>query len=126
MKAGYGVWWGDGHKDNGAFTFIVLYLSLIVAVAAPLRGAVQTNNRAEYMAVAEALRIAKERNYPKLVVYTDSLLLYNSLTKWLPAWRRASWKTSTGTPVSERSKELFSVSCNYEHIRNPNRLFNAA
>ena len=58
------------------FTYFGIITAILrFAVSAPLGGGVQTNNRAEYMAVAEALRVAKERKYAALRVCTDSKLL---------------------------------------------------
>jgi ribonuclease HI len=67
-----------------------------------LTGLEQTNNRAEFMALLEAQKIADRidpsRERP-LYVYTDSELLINSVTKWLPGWKRNDWKKSNRKPV---------------------------
>jgi len=84
--AGYGIFWGNGHADN---------------VAAPVSGA-PTNNRAEYEAVCVALEQAKTRGYKTLKILTDSKLLVNSVTKWLPGWKRNNWKKSNGEVVLNR------------------------
>jgi ribonuclease HI len=43
-------------------------------------------------------RIDPSRERP-LYVYTDSELLINSVTKWLPGWKRNDWKKSNRKPV---------------------------
>ncbi|KAL3116159.1 hypothetical protein niasHT_002163 [Heterodera trifolii] len=85
-KAGFGVFWSDGHPDN---------------VSAPVNGP-PTNNRAEYLAVISALEKATARNIRRLVIRTDSALLIQSMTKWLPKWRTNGWKTINGTDVRNR------------------------
>jgi ribonuclease HI len=58
-----------------------------------------TNNRAEYSALIHAIRQAEELDPSRektLIVYTDSMLLINSLTKWLPGWRKNGYKKSDG------------------------------
>ena len=84
--AGYGIFWGNDHADN---------------VAAPVSGA-PTNNRAEYEAVCVALEQAKMRGYKSLKILTDSKLLVNSMTKWLPGWKRNNWTKSNGEAVLNR------------------------
>ncbi len=70
--------------------------------AAKLEGKEKTNNRAEFTACIVALRIAGDID-PKfqrtLKVFTDSELLINSVTKWLPGWKIKGWKKADGSPV---------------------------
>jgi ribonuclease HI len=65
----------------------------------PCDGYHHTNNRAELMGVIMAIEIADAVIDPHqkrtLVVYTDSMLTINSLTKWMPSWKRAGWKKMT-------------------------------
>ena len=65
----------------------------------------QTNQRAELMAIAEAAKAA-ELNFPvletELKIYTDSMYSKNCLTTWLSAWVRNNWKTSQGCDVHHR------------------------
>jgi ribonuclease HI len=67
-----------------------------------LDGGEKTNNRAEYSACIAAFKIADDID-PKreriLMVYTDSELMINSLTKWLPGWKAKNWKKADGSPV---------------------------
>lgn len=75
-----------------------------------------TNNRCEYYACIFALewilRITsnlslQERAKIKVTFYSDSQLLINSLTKWLPGWKRRGWKKADGQPV--KNQELLEV-----------------
>lgn len=61
-----------------------------------------TNNRAEFTALIKALEISdvideeKQRN---LIVYTDSELLVNTVTKWMRGWKRNGWRKADKKPV---------------------------
>lgn len=70
--------------------------------SAKLLGPEKTNNRAEFSACIAAFKIADQID-PKLqkllYVYTDSELLINSVTKWLPGWKAKNWKKADGSPV---------------------------
>lgn len=70
--------------------------------AAKLEGKEKTNNRAEYMACIVALQIADKidpKHEKHIKVFTDSELMINSLTKWLPSWKQKNWKKADGSPV---------------------------
>lgn len=61
-----------------------------------------TNNKAEYSAVIHAFSQADSidpEGKKTLIVYSDSELLINSMTKWLPGWRANGYKKSDGQPV---------------------------
>jgi len=62
----------------------------------------QTNNRAEYKAVITALRIADKIDQSKLkpiYIFTDSNLVVQSMTEWLPGWKRNDWRKSDGGEI---------------------------
>lgn len=84
IKAGYGVFWGDNHPDN---------------VSQPLEGDLQTNNRAEYMAVICALQQSIKRGYSSVLVRTDSNLLIQSMTQWIKNWKKNGWKKRDDSPI---------------------------
>lgn len=68
-------------------------------------GEEHTNNRAEFTAVIHAFEQADAMDPGRTVplqVYTDSMLLINSLTKWMAAWKRNGWRKADGTPVANR------------------------
>lgn len=59
------------------------------------------------MGCIRALEIARDAIDPTfqrpLVIYTDSQLLIDSITKWLPGWKRRGWKKADGkSPVLNR------------------------
>jgi ribonuclease HI len=56
-----------------------------------------TNNRMELMAAISALEALKK---PCVVhLYIDSKYVLDGITKWLPNWKKAGWKTAAKTPV---------------------------
>ncbi len=60
-----------------------------------------TNNIGELTAVLELLRSTKVAGKAgeDLVVMCDSQYVINSITKWMPGWKRKGWKKSDGKPV---------------------------
>lgn len=62
-----------------------------------------TNNRAEYHALLYAFKqadIIDPDNKKTLIVYTDSMLLINSLTQWVFNWKRNDWRKSDGEIIA--------------------------
>ena len=57
-----------------------------------------TNNMGELMAVLDLLRSTAHLDEP-LRILCDSQYVINSLTKWLPGWKRKGWKKGDGKPV---------------------------
>mmetsp|Transcript_24291 Transcript_24291/g.45452 ORF Transcript_24291/g.45452 Transcript_24291/m.45452 type:complete len:280 (-) Transcript_24291:212-1051(-) len=84
-KAGVGVYFGPGDSRN---------------ISEPLPGALQTNQRAEMLAVIRALEVMNGRkdNAP-LVIKSDSNYTVKGHREWLPNWKRNGWKTSTKSDV---------------------------
>jgi len=62
-----------------------------------------TNNRAELTAMIRAVELTAgtPRERP-VVLHTDSELLRNTVTTWLPKWKRTGWMTAKGSPVVNR------------------------
>ena len=57
-----------------------------------------TNNMGELMAVLDLLRATAESGQP-LRVLCDSQYVINSVTKWMPGWKRRGWRKADGKPV---------------------------
>ncbi|GAB3820124.1 ribonuclease HI family protein [Tessaracoccus terricola] len=57
-----------------------------------------TNNMGELMAVLDLLQSTAHVDEP-LRILADSQYVINSLTKWLPGWKRRGWKKGDGKPV---------------------------
>lgn len=58
-----------------------------------------TNNRGELMAVAELLAATSHRADEELVILADSQYVINSVSKWMPGWKKRGWKKRDGKPV---------------------------
>ena len=59
-----------------------------------------TNNRMELTAALEGLKSLPAGS--RACVVTDSQLMLNSMTQWLPGWKRKGWKTAAGQPVKNQ------------------------
>ncbi|MGQ7312894.1 ribonuclease H family protein [Microbacterium arabinogalactanolyticum] len=60
-----------------------------------------TNNQGELQAVLELLR-ATAGTAEKLLIHCDSRYVIDSVTKWMPGWKRRGWRKSDGGPVLNR------------------------
>ena len=58
-----------------------------------------TNNQGELMAVLDLLLSTKHRAGEELHILCDSQYVINSLTKWMPGWKKRGWKKGDGKPV---------------------------
>ena len=61
-----------------------------------------TNNMGELKAVLDLFEATASRPEAKLRVCCDSQYVINSLTKWMPGWKKKGWKKSDGKPVLNR------------------------
>lgn len=60
-----------------------------------------TNNIGELTAVLELLR-ATAHTDDDLAIACDSRYVIDSITKWMPGWKRKGWKKADGKPVMNR------------------------
>lgn len=60
-----------------------------------------TNNQGELQAVLELLK-ATAGSDDKLHIWCDSRYVIDSVTKWMPGWKRRGWRKSDGGPVLNR------------------------
>lgn len=87
-RAGYGIFFGEGHKDN---------------VSKRLPGLPQTNQRAELTAIYEACKIIRDRDDGNCYdIRTDSQYSISCLKEWCLKWKENGWKNSAGEKVSNR------------------------
>lgn len=62
-----------------------------------------TNQRGELIALIAALAYADSTDIRNIYIITDSMYLYNAVTKdWIIAWKKKGWKTSKGGDVKNR------------------------
>jgi ribonuclease HI len=57
-----------------------------------------TNNRGELSAIIKILEATQDTQHD-LTILADSQYAINSITKWLPGWKKKGWKKSDGKPV---------------------------
>ncbi|KIP53838.1 ribonuclease H family protein [Leucobacter komagatae] len=60
-----------------------------------------TNNQGELMAVLDLLHATADVDEP-LHVLCDSQYVINSVTQWMPGWKRRGWRKADGKPVLNR------------------------
>ncbi|MFF8818200.1 MULTISPECIES: ribonuclease H family protein [Leucobacter] len=60
-----------------------------------------TNNQGELMAVLDLLHATADLAEP-LLVQCDSQYVINSVTQWMPGWKRRGWRKADGKPVLNR------------------------
>jgi ribonuclease HI len=58
-----------------------------------------TNQRAELMALLEAIRFAQKQIGKTVTIYTDSMYAINCTSKWGPSWLKKGWKRDSGEPL---------------------------
>ncbi|MCO1340021.1 DUF4440 domain-containing protein [Kocuria polaris] len=58
-----------------------------------------TNNMGELMAVLDLLQCTAHRADEPLHILCDSQYVINSVTKWMPGWKKKGWKKKDGKPV---------------------------
>lgn len=58
-----------------------------------------TNNQGELMAVLDLFRSTAHIPQEHLRILCDSQYVINSVTKWMPGWKRKGWRKSDGKPV---------------------------
>jgi len=76
-----------------------------ISDAQRVSGELQTNQRGELSAIAEAVSCALKSFDPSVVdlhIYTDSEYSKSCLTTWLPGWIRKNWINTQGKPVAHR------------------------
>jgi len=61
-----------------------------------------TNNMGEIKAVLDLFEATAHRAESKLLIYCDSQYVINSLTQWMPGWKKRGWKKADGKPVQNR------------------------
>ncbi|WP_300265529.1 ribonuclease H [Microbacterium sp.] len=60
-----------------------------------------TNNQGELRAVLELL-LATAGTNESLLIMCDSKYVIDSITKWMPGWKRRGWRKADGSPVLNR------------------------
>lgn len=61
-----------------------------------------TNNQGELMAVLDLLHATAHLRADDLLILCDSQYVINSVTQWMPGWKRRGWRKADGKPVLNR------------------------
>lgn len=82
-----------------------------------------TNNQGELMAVLDLFRATAHIPQEDLRILCDSQYVINSVTKWMPGWKRKGWRKADGKPVlnvdllKEIDKELAGRKYTFEWVK---------
>lgn len=82
-----------------------------------------TNNQGELMAVLDLFRATAHVPEEDLRVLCDSQYVINSITKWMPGWKRKGWRKADGKPVlnvellKELDRELVGRKYTFEWVK---------
>ncbi|MDQ0000272.1 ribonuclease HI family protein [Pseudarthrobacter sulfonivorans] len=82
-----------------------------------------TNNQGELMAVLDLFRATAHMPEEDLRVLCDSQYVINSITKWMPGWKRKGWRKADGKPVlnvellKELDRELAGRKYSFEWVK---------
>lgn len=96
--------------------------------AKPVLGRV-TNNVGEIQAAIYAIKTALDLGIKKLSINTDSQFLINSITKWVPGWKKRGWRLPNMEPVKnvvdfkELDELLQSKEINVNWVRPINHIY---
>ncbi len=98
--------WTDGSCRNsiGGWSYVVVLNNEVVTTK---DGPVQpgpnnenpTNNRAEMIAIIEALKSSEVTSGKPVVILTDSELCFKTLTMWAKKWSQNNWRKFDGKPI---------------------------
>ncbi|XP_039897087.1 uncharacterized protein LOC120739399 [Simochromis diagramma] len=98
-------WFTDGccHRDKGGLKAGYAVVCRVegdyqVRESGRIEGK-QSAQRAEVIALARALRLAKNR---RVNIYTDSAYAFGAAHVELPQWKRAGFRTATNAPISHK------------------------
>ncbi|MFP5366502.1 MAG: RNase H family protein [Actinomycetes bacterium] len=82
-----------------------------------------TNNQGELMAVLDLFRATAHVPQEDLRILCDSQYVINSITKWMPGWKRKGWRKADGKPVlnvdllKELDRELAGRKYTFEWVK---------
>lgn len=103
----------NGSVDGfGSSAFVILKDNVMIHESVSLYENV-TNNRTEYMAAINALKFLKDNfGSSEYKLYSDSMLLVNTVNDWCHNWKKRGWIKSDKKPIKNLDlvKELYELS----------------
>ncbi len=81
---------------------------------------VRSNNRCEYYAAIKAMELVNEYDPEKtkeLHIFTDSMLLLNTCTKWMHSWFKKGWKKPGGEIKNLDLVKMLHVHCRTRTVK---------
>ncbi|RKO84307.1 ribonuclease H-like domain-containing protein, partial [Blyttiomyces helicus] len=88
---------GNGQKRAIAGLGVHFPEGEISDISERLPGVVQTNNRAEILAVIRAIEVAPRGR--RLIIHSDSQYMRDGITSWIHSWKENGW--NNGKVVSQ-------------------------
>lgn len=108
-RAGCGVYFPDNKKYN---------------ISYKLKKRKITNQIAELKAGIKGIeKILKNIVFYKIIIYTDSMYLINSITNWAEKWEKNKWKKSNGENILNKKliKKLYfyykNLNIEFNHVK---------
>jgi len=87
-KAGWGIWWNDGHSENKSGSVV---------------GGCHSDFTPKIQAALFAIYQAQKLNIKKLNVHTDCDWLINCMKEnWIDKWKKNNWRTADKKPVKNK------------------------
>ncbi len=109
-----------GNPGPGGWGVRILYADATVEERGGAAATSTTNNRMELQAAIEALNVIG--HFQHVTVVTDSRYVIDGVTRWIHAWRRRDWMTTSQTPVKNRQlwvtlDQLNHAGVRWQHVR---------
>jgi ribonuclease HI len=108
-RAGYGVYFPNHKKYN---------------ISSKLKKGNITNQVVELTACVKGIeRVLCKIVFYKIIIYTDSMYLINSVTCWAEKWKENKWRKSDGEPVLNKKiiKKLYyyykNLNIEFHHVK---------
>ena len=81
----------EPNPGNGSWAFVKIHKTGQIETKSGRASEITTNNRMEYTAFIEALK-SITNNDESVTVYSDSMLLVNTVNSWMHSWYKKKWK----------------------------------
>ncbi len=89
-------------SPNGGWAFVAVGLGIEKSGPNPLYPQRTTNQRMELLAATRALEWARDCDYRRVEITTDSEYVQLGMRVWKRNWKKHGWKTARGRPIPNR------------------------